>query len=163
MKKIIFTILILFIGYPISAQELQDNTTKTGKPVTLQRKIPKDQEQPPEIEDESIKSEEKTKNPTEQNKLTPKTDKIKSNKPKYSGLTIYDKPEEESCNNCYYYAEYKYKDGKYRKNTYYDRKALTKKEKAEKMEKLMKRGGGGGLGILTPKNKHTGKMRKICK
>ena len=136
MKKIILIALMLFISYPISAQELEDYTTETGKPVILERKIPKGEEQPPKAEDNILNPEEKTKNPPDKKELTPKINKEKSNKPKYPGLTIYDKPENKPCGNCYYYYEKKYKANKYNKNIYYNRKAMTNKEKKEQEEQM---------------------------
>ena len=156
MKKIILIALILFISYPISAQELEDISTETGKPVTLERKVPKGEEQPPKTEEKSLNPEEKTKNPPEQKELIPKTNKAKSNKPKYLGLTIYDKPENKPCGNCYYYYKKKFdKTGKYRKNVYYNRKAMTKEEKKEQEEKIKNL----PKGFKIKKDK----MKKICK
>ena len=127
MKKIILILFILSLECPILALELQDTSTKTGEPVILQRKIPDSEKQSPEAETKLQKPEGKVEQPP----TTKKIAKPESNKPKYSGLIIYDKPENEPCENCYYY--YEYKAGKYRKNTLYDRKAMTKKEKDEKM------------------------------
>ena len=162
MKKVTLTLLMLFLSCPILAQETQYSpTTKTGKPVKLQRKIPPSETQPPEIDDKIQKPEDKAeKQPPSTEELTPKTTKPKSNKPKYPGLIIYDKPEDEPCDNCYYYYEKEFKAGKYRKNTYYDRKAMTKEEKVEKEKKIMKGGGGGRL-FHSKGLKHRGK--KICK
>ena len=150
MKKIILILFILCLGCPILALELQDTSTKTGEPVILQRKIPDSEKQLPEAETKLQKPEEKVEQPP----TTKKIAKPKSNKPKYSGLTIYDKPEDKPCNNCYYY--YEFSEHKYKKNSYYDRKAMTKEEKAEKMDKIMNSNGS----IL---KKLKGKGKKICK
>ena len=164
MKKIIFVFLILFLSYPAVAEDLQDTTTKTGKPVTLQRRTPISETQPPKIEDNVQKPEDIVEEqPPVTDRVTPKTTEQKSKQPKYPGLIIYDKPEDKPCDNCYYYYEHTFKAGKYRKNTYYDRKALTKEEKeekAKKIKKFMKPGGGGG-GLF----RHDGLSRrgkKIC-
>ena len=132
MKRILLLSLFLFAGNLVNAQ-VSDDLINPDNYVILERKRP-EQVAPEKIE----------------------TPKPKSSIKIHSGLKI-NKEKDKPCDSCYYYYEHTFKAGKYRKNTYYDRKAMTKEEKAEKMEKVMKRGGLFKIKGL----KNRGK--KICK
>ena len=132
MKRILLLSLFLFAGNLVNAQ-VSDNLINPNNYVILERKRP-EQVAPEKIETPTPKS----------------CIKI------HSGLKT-NKEKDEPCDSCYYYYEHTFKTGKYRKHTYYDINAMTKEEKAEIMEKVMKHGG------LYKTNELKNKGKKICK
>lgn len=129
MKKILLLCFILFFGQ-ISIAQSPDKTYVPADTVILERERPevKPQEKVSEPKPETQVEKPKTKTP--QTQRAKKTKKVT-----YPNLKIYDEPKNKPCQKCYY--EYK-GEVKRPKKTYTAkrRKAMTRKEKEEKIKEI---------------------------